>query len=101
ITISSPEVAARAYCRSPEGGHESDQEGQMAAHRKSRKKLVPLAAVLAVAAAGVFALATNRAPEAADFTSAIGTSGHQVTVTACLVSGKLTRVSAAAAPECT
>ena len=74
----------------------------MADHRKSRK-LVPLAAVLSVlvaAAVGGYALAGSRAPETVNLASTSGASGQHVTVTACLASGKLTRVSVAAAPKC-
>ena len=74
----------------------------MADHRKSRK-LVPLAAVLSVlvaAAVGGYALAGSRAPETVNLASTSGASGQHVTVTVCLASGKLTRVSVAAAPKC-
>jgi len=82
----------------------------MAAHRKSRK-LVPLVAVLSVlaaAAVGGYALAGNhateladsRAPETVNLANTAGASGQHVTVTACLASGKLARVSVAAAPKC-
>ena len=74
----------------------------MADHRKPRK-LVPLAAVLSVlvaAAVGGYALAGSRAPETVNLASTSGASGQHVTVTACLASGKLTRVSVAAAPKC-
>ena len=70
----------------------------MADHRKSRK-LVPLAAVLSVlvaAAVGGYALAGSRAPETVNLASTSGASGQHVTVTACLASGKLSRVSVAA-----
>ena len=74
----------------------------MAAHRKP-SKLVPLAVVLCVlvaTAVGGYALAGGRAAEVVNLTSAAGASGHDVSVSACLVSGKLARVSVAAAPEC-
>lgn len=74
----------------------------MAAHRKPRK-LVPLAVVLCVlaaAAVGGYALAGSRAAEGVNLTSASGASGQDVTVYACLASGRLTRVSVAAAPKC-
>ena len=74
----------------------------MAAHRKPRK-LVPLAAALCVlvaAAVGGYVLAGSRSPEAVDLASVIGASGQHVTVTACLASGKFSRVSVAAAPKC-
>ena len=74
----------------------------MADHRKPRK-LVPLAAVLSVlvaATVGGYALAGSRAPETVNLASASGASGQHVTVTGCLASGKLTRVSVAAAPKC-
>jgi len=74
----------------------------MAAHRK-HGKLVPLVGVLCLlvaAAVGGYALAGNRAPEAANLASMSGASGQQVTVYACVASGKLTRVSMAAAPKC-
>ena len=78
----------------------------MAAHRK-RGKLVPLAAALlalVAAAVGGYALAGNRVMELADshgpqtvkLASPWSTSGQHVTVTACLASGKLSRVSVAA-----
>ena len=74
----------------------------MAAHRK-RGKLVPLAVVLSVlvvAAVGGYALAGSHAPETVNLASAPGASGQHVTVTACLASGKFTRVSVAAAARC-
>jgi hypothetical protein len=82
----------------------------MAAHTKPRK-LVPLAAVLsvlAVAAVGGYALAGNHAPELADshapetvnLARTAGATGQQMTVTACLTSGKLTRISVGTAPKC-
>ncbi len=74
----------------------------MTAHRKPRK-LVPLAVVLCVlvaAAVGGYALAGSRVPEAVNLASASGASGRDVTVYACLASGKLTRVSVTAAPKC-
>jgi hypothetical protein len=78
----------------------------MSAHGKPRK-LVPLAValfVLATAAVGGYALAGNRvtnladshAPHALNLATTAGVSGQQVTVTACLTSGKLSRVSVAA-----
>jgi glycosyl hydrolase family 12 len=78
----------------------------MAAHRKPRK-LVPLAAVLFVlvtAAASGYALAGNRATDLADshvqetvnLGRTSGAPGQRVTVTACLASGKLSRISVAA-----
>jgi hypothetical protein len=74
-------------------------------------KLVPLAAVLSVLAAvavGGYALAGNRATKLADSRSpgtansanTAGATGQQMTVSACLTAGKLTRVSVAAAPRC-
>jgi hypothetical protein len=74
----------------------------MATHRKPRK-LVPLAAALSVLAAAVvggYALAGSHAAEAVNLASASGASGRHVTVTACLASAKLTRVSVAAAAKC-
>jgi len=74
----------------------------MSAHRKLRK-LVPLAAALCalvVAAAGGYALASSRAPEAVNLSSASGASGQSATVYACLASGKLTQVSVGAVPKC-
>ena len=78
----------------------------MAAHRKPGK-LVSLAAVLFVlmtAAVGGYALAGNRVTELADshapqtvkLASPWSASGQEVTVTACLASGKLSAVSVAA-----
>jgi Glycosyl hydrolase family 12 len=74
----------------------------MAAHRKPRK-LVPLAAVLCVLAAtavGGYALAGSRAPGTVNLASTSRASGRDGTAYACLASGKLTRVSMAAAPKC-
>ena len=82
----------------------------MAVHRKPGK-LVPLAAVLSVLAAAVvggYALAGNhateladsRAPETVSLANTAGSSGRHMTVTACLASGKLTRISVAAATKC-
>src|SRR5580704_9059715 len=74
----------------------------MAVHRNPRK-LIPLAAVLCLlvaAAFGGYAVAGSRAPEAANLTGASATSGHAMTVYACLASGKLTDVSVATAPTC-
>ncbi len=74
----------------------------MAAHRKPRR-LVPLAAALCVlvaAAVGGYALTGGRAPETVNLASASAASGQHVTVTACLASGKLARISVAAAPKC-
>jgi hypothetical protein len=74
----------------------------MAAHRKSRKRM-PLAIVLFLllaAAGGGYALAGNRTQETVNLASASGASSRDVTVSACLASGKLTRVSLAAAPKC-
>jgi hypothetical protein len=82
----------------------------MAAHRRPRK-LVPLALavfVLMAVAVGGYALAGNHATELADIhapetvnlANTAGRSGQHVTVTACLASGKLARVSVAAAPKC-
>ena len=83
----------------------------MAVHRKPGK-LVPLAAalsVLAAAAVGGYALAghhatglaDSRAPETVNLANTAGASGQRMTVTACLASGKLTRISvAAAAAKC-
>jgi hypothetical protein len=74
----------------------------MATQRKPRK-LVPLAAALSVlvaAAVGGYALAGSRAAEEVNLASASGASGRDVTVAACLASGRLTRVSVAAAPKC-
>jgi hypothetical protein len=71
-------------------------------HRKP-SRLVPLAAalsVLVVASVGGYALAGHRAPKATSPVRASSASVQQVTVAACLVSGKLTRVSAGAAPRC-
>ena len=74
----------------------------MAVHRNPRK-LIPLAAVLCLlvaAAFGGYAVAGSRAPETVNLTGASATSGHAMTVYACLASGKLTHVSVAAAPAC-
>jgi hypothetical protein len=67
------------------------------------RKLIPLAAVLCLlvaAAFGGYAVAGSRAPETVNLTGASATSGHAMTVYACLASGKLTHVSVAAAPAC-
>jgi hypothetical protein len=70
----------------------------MAAHKDSRK-VFPLAAVLCLlvaAAFGGYALAGGRAPATVDLANASGasvTSSQNVTVYACLASGKLSRVS--------
>ena len=74
----------------------------MAAHRNFRK-LVPLAAVLCLlvaAALGGYAMAGSRTPESVNLAGASGASGHDMTVYACLASGKLTHVSVTAAPQC-
>ncbi len=80
----------------------------MSAHRKSRK-LIPLAAVLCLmvaAAFGGYAAANNRTlanssvPETVNLAGAQGgASGQDVTVHACLASGKFTHVSMAT-PKC-
>ncbi len=73
----------------------------MPAHRKTRK-LVPLGAVVSVlvaAALGGYALAGGHA-DAVNLANASGTSAKDATVSACLRSGKLTRVSVTAAPKC-
>ena len=75
----------------------------MAAHKKSRPVVVPLAVALSVlmaAAAGGYALAGSRAADAVNLASAPGASIRDGTVYACLASGKLTRVSLAAVPKC-
>ncbi len=81
----------------------------MSAHGKSRK-LVLLAGVLCLMVAAAFggyaaannrALANSRVPETVNLAGGqAGASGQDVTVHACLASGKLTRVSVAAAPKC-
>ena len=74
----------------------------MSAHTKSRK-LVPLAAVLCLmvaAAFGGYAVAGSRAPQTVALAGASGGSGQDMTIHACLASGKLTHVSVAAAPKC-
>jgi hypothetical protein len=75
----------------------------MSAHAMSRK-LVLLAAVLCLmvaAAFGGYAAANNRTSETLNLAGAqAGASGQAVTIHACLASGKLTRVSMAAAPKC-
>ena len=81
----------------------------MSAHGKSRK-LVSLAAVLCLMVAAAFGgyaaannrtLANSRVPETVNLAGGqAGASGQDVTVHACLASGKLTRVSVAAAPKC-
>ena len=75
----------------------------MAAHKKSRPVVGPLAVALSVlmaAAAGGYALAGSRAADAVNLASAPGASIRDGTVYACLASGKLTRVSLAAVPKC-
>jgi hypothetical protein len=74
----------------------------MAAHRELRKRLslaVVLCVLVAVAVSG-YGLAGGRAAEAVSLARTSGASGPGVTVYACLASGKLTRVSVAAAPKC-
>jgi hypothetical protein len=74
----------------------------MAAHRNSRS-FAPLVAVLCLlvaAAFGGYALAGNRHHETVNLAGASDTSGRNVTVHACLASGKFTRVSMTAAPKC-
>src|SRR5579864_9110011 len=75
----------------------------MAAHKGPRKVVVPLAVTLCVlmaAAAGGYVLAGSRTADTVNLASASGASGGDVTVYACLRSGKLTGVSLAAAPTC-
>lgn len=81
----------------------------MSAHGKSGK-LVLLAGVLCLMVAAAFGgyaaannrnLANSRVPETVNLAGGqAGASGQDVTVHACLASGKLTRVSVAAAPKC-
>jgi hypothetical protein len=81
----------------------------MSAHRKSRK-FVPLAAVvlclMAAAAFGGYVAASNRTPGNGRVADTLNLAGAQksaspgMTVYACLASGKLTSVSAGAAPKC-
>ena len=72
---------------------------QITAHSNSRR-LILLAAVclLAAAAFGGYALG-NRGPQTVNLAGASGASGQDVTVYACLASGKLTLVSMTA-PKC-
>ena len=75
----------------------------MPAHSNSRR-LIPLATVLCLmvaAAVGGYAVAGNRASQAVNLADAKGSPpGQTMTVYACLASGKLTLVSAVAAPKC-
>jgi hypothetical protein len=81
----------------------------MSAH-ESFRKLIPLAAVLCLMVAAAFggyaisnnhALANSPASVTLNLASAQrGTGGKNMTVYACLASGKPTRVSVAAAPRC-
>jgi hypothetical protein len=77
----------------------------MAAHRNSRK-VIPLAVVLGLlgaAAFGGYALAGSRTPQTVALAGVSGVSaasGQDVTVYACLASGKLIRVSIATARKC-
>jgi hypothetical protein len=75
----------------------------MAAHSNSRR-LIPLATGLCLmmaAAVGGYAVAGNRASQTVNLANAKGSPADQaITVYACLTSGKLTLVSAVAAPKC-
>ena len=74
----------------------------MAAHRK-RKKFIGLAAglgLLMAAAFGGYSVANSNSPENVNLAGAqAGISGQSMTLHACLVSGRLTRVSTTA-PKC-
>jgi hypothetical protein len=63
--------------------------------------LVTALCLMAAAAVGGYAVAGNRAPQPVNLADAQGSpAGQTMTVYACLASGKLTLVSAVAAPKC-